>query len=405
VYLKISASPEDLTAQKLYEIADQIALILRINRSDLTIRILTGSLILEITIYPGPAGANDGPALATSLKNKFLSFDLLSLGGMAIISASTDSASITYSPSVTPTSAPVLLGAPTRVPSSTRTPTVPPTYVELTYPPTTTDPTIAPTPGIPRCSGQQTLRAYSGVISDGSGLYAASMACSWVIVSPSGAAIKLGFTEFGLEQNFDFVKVYDGPSASSPLLGSLTGFARPAPLTATSGAMFVLFTTDFLGSEVGFTGEFETGGSGSAGGFVPALPSPMISPAPVIGFVNAPSGSSDAKVTKSPTSTGAGAVCFGGIAWTTTLTWPQAVAVSDGPGRYAPNSDCQWTLKVPAGGRIRLVFSMLNLEVGYDTLVVYDGPSTSSPKLAALSGSTIPGALVDSRCRFGWHQS
>jgi len=220
------------------------------------------------------------------------------------------------------------------------------------------------------------------------------MACSWVIVSPSGAAIKLGFTEFGLEQNFDFVKVYDGPSASSPILGSLTGFARPAPLTATSGAMFVLFTTDFLGSEVGFTGEFETGGSGSAGGFVPALPSPMISPAPVIGFVNAPSSSSDAKVTKSPTSTGAGAVCFGGIAWTTTLTWPQAVAVSDGPGRYAPNSDCQWTLKVPAGGRIRLVFSMLNLEVGYDTLVVYDGPSTSSPKLAALSGSTIPGALT-----------
>jgi hypothetical protein len=37
---------------------------------------------------------------------------------------------------------------------------------------------------------------------------------------------------------------------------------------------------------------------------------------------------------------------------------------------------------------------MLRLEVGYDRLIVYDGQSDKSPRLASLSGATLPAALT-----------
>jgi cathepsin B len=93
-------------------------------------------------------------------------------------------------------------------------------------------------------------------VTDGPSNYAINKECSWAI-SSSGGAVKLTFSAFDLETNYDFVKVYDGTSKSSPLLGSLTGQNVPAPITSPSGKMFIEFTTDFSVNAAGFVATYE----------------------------------------------------------------------------------------------------------------------------------------------------
>jgi hypothetical protein len=61
-----------------------------------------------------------------------------------------------------------------------------------------------------------------------------------------GKVIKVSFTRFGLENNYDFLKVYNGLTTSSELISSLTGAVVPDDIVATnaSGALTFHFTSD-----------------------------------------------------------------------------------------------------------------------------------------------------------------
>ncbi|KFF26004.1 T9SS type A sorting domain-containing protein [Chryseobacterium vrystaatense] len=66
---------------------------------------------------------------------------------------------------------------------------------------------------------------------------------------PSSGALTMTFTEFALEQDYDFMYVYNGPSTGSPLFANgnnLTGDTIPGPFTSThsSGAITVRFVSD-----------------------------------------------------------------------------------------------------------------------------------------------------------------
>ena len=103
-----------------------------------------------------------------------------------------------------------------------------------------------------QCSGtvQVTLTSSVVSISDGPGQYSNSQSCTWVI---SGAGrITVQFIEFSTESGYDYVKLYDGASASSPSLGSFSGTAMPEPVTSTSGSLTVTFTSDSSGVDNGF---------------------------------------------------------------------------------------------------------------------------------------------------------
>ncbi|MGG7469579.1 M12 family metallo-peptidase [Chryseobacterium arthrosphaerae] len=65
----------------------------------------------------------------------------------------------------------------------------------------------------------------------------------------SGSSMTLTFTEFGTEQDYDFMYVYNGPSTASPLFpngNKLSGTTIPGPFTSTdpSGAITVKFVSD-----------------------------------------------------------------------------------------------------------------------------------------------------------------
>ncbi|XP_076135995.1 multiple epidermal growth factor-like domains protein 8 [Alosa pseudoharengus] len=65
--------------------------------------------------------------------------------------------------------------------------------------------------------------------------------------------------------------------------------------------------------------------------------------------------------------------------------------VSDGPGNYSVNGNCEWLIKAPGSNyRIVLNFTFMETECTYDYLFVYDGDSYQSPLLASLSGNTRP---------------
>ena len=73
-------------------------------------------------------------------------------------------------------------------------------------------------------------------------------------IEPCGASeVTLNFNgTFDLEANWDFLKVYDGPDASGDLIGSFTGNTLPNSVTAKSGKMTLLMTTDGNTTGAGF---------------------------------------------------------------------------------------------------------------------------------------------------------
>ncbi|MBK6965834.1 MAG: S8 family serine peptidase [Bacteroidales bacterium] len=64
--------------------------------------------------------------------------------------------------------------------------------------------------------------------------------------SSPGAKVELDFTSFSTEAGYDYLRIYNGISASSPIIGSYSGTSGPGTVTATNpdGALTVTFTSD-----------------------------------------------------------------------------------------------------------------------------------------------------------------
>jgi phosphotriesterase-related protein len=88
--------------------------------------------------------------------------------------------------------------------------------------------------------------AESGTITDNSGVsdYYANMSCQKLIKVQDASSITLNFNSFATEAGYDFVRVYDGETTSSPLLGEFSGSSIPPTVTSSGNSMLITFTTD-----------------------------------------------------------------------------------------------------------------------------------------------------------------
>ncbi|MFP9097608.1 M12 family metallo-peptidase [Flavobacterium sp. RHBU_24] len=70
----------------------------------------------------------------------------------------------------------------------------------------------------------------------------------------AGNKIKVDFTSFGLEDGFDFIRVYDGSDTLAPLIGEFTGFTLPGSFisTAEDGSLTVEFISDEVATASGW---------------------------------------------------------------------------------------------------------------------------------------------------------
>ncbi len=189
-----------------------------------------------------------------------------------------------------------------------------------------------------------TLRETTGAFSDNSGNseYLNHADCR-KLIQPSGADyITLSFTEFNIESNYDYVRVYDGPGTSDPLLGIFTGNSLPGVITSSGGSMMIHFTSDYSETRSGWSADYVSG---------------ELDP-----------------------------VC-------TNQTFSLASGVVDdntGDKDYMNNADCQKLIQAVGASSITLTFTEFHLEDGNDYVRIFDGSSALDPVLGEFTGSTLP---------------
>ncbi|WP_422089875.1 CUB domain-containing protein [Tenacibaculum ovolyticum] len=108
------------------------------------------------------------------------------------------------------------------------------------------------------CNGGATLTANSDSFEDGSGAvkYEDDKNCTWLIQPADGGTVTLNFNSFNTEEDYDFVTVYDGESASATQLGSFSGSSVPKVVTSTGNSMFVKFTSDGSVNAAGWSANY-----------------------------------------------------------------------------------------------------------------------------------------------------
>ncbi|MBU3926340.1 MAG: C10 family peptidase [Bacteroidetes bacterium] len=106
------------------------------------------------------------------------------------------------------------------------------------------------------CTANQMLTDISGTLSDGSGPrnYHNASTCMWMIAPPGVQLIELQFDTFDTEANFDVVTIYDG----NEVIGEFSGNEIPPKLSATSGILFVVFTSNMEITAPGWTATYTT---------------------------------------------------------------------------------------------------------------------------------------------------
>ena len=89
------------------------------------------------------------------------------------------------------------------------------------------------------------------------GNYTNSEDFTYTFIPASGTNLKVVFNSFSLEQNYDFLSIYDGPTTASPLLGTFTGTQIAAgqtffSSTANGGRLTFRFTSDISVTPAGW---------------------------------------------------------------------------------------------------------------------------------------------------------
>jgi len=115
----------------------------------------------------------------------------------------------------------------------------------------------------------------SGVIYDSggeSGNYADGEICSLSILPCNATSITLNVEQLDIENWYDYLTIRDGSGPASPIIVQLTGNQTPTPITATSGRMYIEFSSDLSVNLSGFKLSY-TSVIGSPGTITPAFAS------------------------------------------------------------------------------------------------------------------------------------
>ncbi|CAG12909.1 unnamed protein product, partial [Tetraodon nigroviridis] len=81
--------------------------------------------------------------------------------------------------------------------------------------------------------------------------------CTWVIVAEEGNRIHIVFQSFAVEEEYDFLSLYDGPPHPANFRTKLTGFTIPPPVTSSGSVFSLRLTSDFAVSAHGFKVVYE----------------------------------------------------------------------------------------------------------------------------------------------------
>ncbi|KAL9987886.1 hypothetical protein ACROYT_G002264 [Oculina patagonica] len=132
--------------------------------------------------------------------------------------------------------------------------------VVLRVPPTSM-PSITPTtPTAPPCTYYLNQRYGNFTSPNYPSHYPDNQYCTWLIEAPTGQKIYLHFESFALEYHrncqYDVVEVFNGNSGASPMIKRACGRQPPCGMYSSGRFLFVKFTTDFSGTDRGFSASY-----------------------------------------------------------------------------------------------------------------------------------------------------
>uniref|UniRef100_A0A8D0BPV5 CUB and Sushi multiple domains 1 n=1 Tax=Salvator merianae TaxID=96440 RepID=A0A8D0BPV5_SALMN len=268
------------------------------------------------------------------------------------------------------------------------------------------------------CGG--TLRGTSGIISSPHfpSEYDNNADCTWTILAEPGDTIALVFTDFQLEEGYDFLEI-SGTEAPSIWL---TGMNLPSPVISSKNWLRLHFTSDSNHRRKGFNAQFQVffvSIAVSQGGDAVAsdtCPDPGIPE-------NGKRAGSDFRVGASIQFTcddnyvlqGTKSITCQKVtdtlaAWSdhrptcrartcgSNLRGPSGIITSPNyPVQYEDNAHCVWVITTLDPEKvIKLAFEEFELERGYDTLTVGDAGKVGDTRtvLYVLTGSSVPDLIV-----------
>ncbi|RXM27789.1 CUB and sushi domain-containing protein 3 [Acipenser ruthenus] len=302
------------------------------------------------------------------------------------------------------------------------------------------------------CGG--TLRGSSGIISSPNfpSEYYNSVDCTWTILADPGDTISIIFTDFQMEEKYDYLEV----EGSEPPTIWLSGMNTPSPIISNKNWLRLHFVTDSNHRYRGFNAQYQDHpGRGKAVSFNPVGSSGNATRV-ATGRCNVDSGHAGSSnkgnaVSGKADSSTAGSSSLGGsagsvnaalsilgatalftcdedyvlqgsktitcqrvaevfAAWSdhrpvckvktcgSNLQGPAGTFTSPNfPFQYDSNSQCVWIITALNSNKvIQINFEEFDLEIGYDTLTIGDGGEVGDPGkvLQVLTGSFVPDLIV-----------
>ncbi|XP_006816955.1 dorsal-ventral patterning tolloid-like protein 1 [Saccoglossus kowalevskii] len=240
-----------------------------------------------------------------------------------------------------------------------------PITANTTYVPTSTNATathITTVESVPTCSCGCGGSFYSdiGVITSPNypEPYADNKVCFYYIKVTDGMLAQLAFMTLSVDDDVDFVHVYDGTSGL--LLATYHGTYGQSDVTSPHAEMRVVFHSGVAERQnLGFYAVFR------------------------------------AVTTERPT-------YFNSSFWTppnhcrTPNYFTGEIKSPNYPSYYPNNQDCEFRITVHNGKQVQLTFSEFDTEECCDRVIIYDGLTTSSAHMGTYSGSTIPPIILSS---------
>jgi N-acetyl-anhydromuramyl-L-alanine amidase AmpD len=78
----------------------------------------------------------------------------------------------------------------------------------------------------------------------------------WLIQPANASTITVNFTSFNIENNWDYLFIYNGSTTDAPLIGKYTGTNSPGNITSTGGSLLIEFRSDCATTAAGWEATF-----------------------------------------------------------------------------------------------------------------------------------------------------
>jgi hypothetical protein len=264
-------------------------------------------------------------------------------------------------------------------------------------------------------------------------------------ISPTGAkTVTLTFSSFSVENNYDYLHIYDGTSDKGQLIGKYTGTTLPPAVSAKSGSIFLEFRSDCGTVAAGWAASWTSSTAALSCGYPTSVATTNITPFSATFSWAAAAGATGYEVRyrhslsstwttvavtgTSYTLTGLKASagyywqvrtkCAGptysswaGTGFETAETASTTSTLCSGTLRdsggdianYRNSENYTYTISPTGATSVTVTFSAFNLEANYDYLRIYNGPTTASPLIGTYTGTTSPGTKTASSGKMTLH--